>query len=144
MVGDDQPAGGAVIVKSFWFPLFLVIVVLTVSNEAGVTLYDAGDSKLQMGPKQVTFFLAVAVILFLALWKLLLYYFKVQKDRIEKDIIHESERHALIDIFESTGDVLPCPYILIASNLFILSKLPSTLLTQFHNNVYDDSSKRES
>ena len=121
MVGDDQPAGGAVIAKSFWLPLFLVIVILTVSNEPGATLHDGGDTKLQMGPKQVTFFLAVAVIIFLALWKLLLYYFKMQKERIEMEIIYESERHALIKIFESTGDVLPCPHILIASNLFILS-----------------------
>ena len=86
---------------------FLVVAILTLRNYRVVRFL--GDSKLQTGPTQLTFLLAVAVILFLALWKLILYYFQMQKERIAKKIIYERERHALIKMYESTGDVLHHP-----------------------------------
>ena len=136
MVGNDPPAGGSVIAESFWLPLFLVVVILTLRNHLVVRFL--GDSKLQTGPTQFPFLLGVAVILFLALWKLVLYYFQMQKERIAKEIIYERERHPLIKMFESTGDVLPGIYSFVVIICFIIRKLIDTLLTQSDNNIQDD------
>lgn len=107
MVGNDPPANGAVAsALTYLAPLFLVFLVIVANNEHAMKFYDTCASELQMERTQFLLLISTVATLFLASWKLVVYYFQIQKEAMEKKIIYESERDALILIFESTGEMI--------------------------------------
>lgn len=112
--------------KAFPFAtFFIVIVVIVLKNEHAIALYDMGADEL--GLSRVSFALSICtiiVVIFL-LCRLVAYYLERQKIAVEKEIIHESERAALIKLFEATGDdpsssslLLPCLELIYLWELF--------------------------
>ena len=93
------------VVKAFPFAtFFIVIVVIVLKNEHAIALYDMGADEL--GISRVSFALSICaiIVIIFSLCRSVAYYLERQKIAIEKEIIHERERAALVKLFEATGD----------------------------------------
>ena len=129
MVGNDPPAGGSVIAESFWLPLFLVVVILTLSNDrVGRFL---GDSKLHTGPHISFSSRSNSISRSVEAYFILL----PDAERTNCKGDHLRKGTSFLDQFYFLICFL---YSFIVIICFIIRKLIDTLLTQFHDDIQDD------
>lgn len=92
------------VIKAFPFAtFFIVIVVIVLKNEHAIALYDMGADELRMSRGSFTLLIITVTVILFALCRLVAYYLERQKLAVEREIINENERAALVQLFESTG-----------------------------------------
>jgi uncharacterized membrane protein len=93
------------ILKSFPFAtFFIVLLVIILKNEHAVAIYEMAAHEMGISNAQLSVVILVVFIILGILWKVTVHFLEAQKEAVEKQIVDDIERAALIRLFEATGN----------------------------------------
>jgi hypothetical protein len=121
-----KPTAMETILKTFpYATFFIVIFVVALKNEHAVALYDMAAYQFGIGRMQFAILLMILTGISFIFWKLLVIYLDNQNEAVQRELIGDIERVALMRLFEATGNSsFPFPSL----SYHCLSLLPYTFL----------------
>jgi hypothetical protein len=100
-----KPTATETILKTFPYATFFVVIfVVVLKNEHAVALYDMAAYQLGIGRMQFAILLMILTGISFIFWKLLVIYLDNQNEAVQRELIGDIERVALMRLFEATGN----------------------------------------